>query len=104
MAFHAGFSGQRALRTWKDRVKRLADLGFIGLKEGPLGEYSYAIFFNPYHVIKRHFLKGDVQHAKWQALIVRANEVGAFDFDDIDDKGNLIPEPVEPTKPDKKAA
>src|SRR4051812_13776434 len=26
MAFHAGFEGQRALRTWKDRISRLADL------------------------------------------------------------------------------
>jgi hypothetical protein len=101
MAFHAGFAGQRALRTWRDRVKRLADLGFIGLQEGPLGDYSYAIFFNPYHVIKRQFLMGNVQHAKWQALIVRANEVGAFDLDDIDDEGNLIPEP-EPAPPEDK--
>lgn len=95
MAFHAGFSGQRALRTWRDRVKRLADLGFIGLKEGPLGECSYAVFFNPYHVVKRHYLKGTVLQAKWQALIIRANEVGAFDFEDIDDQGNLIPPPSE---------
>jgi hypothetical protein len=105
MAFHAGFSGQRAVRTWKDRVKRLADLGFIGLKEGPLGEFSYAIFFNPYHVIKRHFIEGQVQSAKWQALVVRANEVGAFDLDSIDDLGNLIPEPVEePEVPETPAA
>jgi hypothetical protein len=92
MAFHAGFEGQRALRTWKDRVARLADLGFIGLKAGPLGDLSYAIFFNPYHVIKRAFLKGLVQEKKWQTLMVRANEIGAFDLDDLDDDGNLIPE------------
>jgi hypothetical protein len=95
MAFHAGFSGQRAVRTWKDRVRRLSDLEFIDVKEGPLGEFSYAVFFNPYHVIKRHFIAGKVQQAKWQALIVRANEVGAFDFDNIDDRGNLIPETTE---------
>lgn len=58
MAFHAGFSGQRALRTWKDRVRRLADLGFIDVQDGPLGDLSYAIFVNPYHVLKRHFLSG----------------------------------------------
>lgn len=96
MAFHAGFSGQRAVRTWKDRVKRLAELDFIDLKEGPLGEFSYALFFNPYHVIKRHFIAGQVQLGKWQALVVRANEVGAFDFDAIDDVGNFVPEPPAP--------
>lgn len=92
MAFHAGFEGQRALRTWKDRVQRLANLGFIGLKSGPLGDLSYAVFYNPYHVIKRAFLNGEVQERKWQALIIRANEVSAFDIDDIDDEGKLIQE------------
>lgn len=95
MAFHAGFEGQRALRTWKDRVQRLANLGFVGLKSGPLGDLSYAVFYNPYHVIKRAFLNGQVQERKWQALIVRANEIGAFDIDDIGDDGNLIPEEKE---------
>ena len=57
MAFYAGFTGQRAVRTWKDRVKRLAGLGFIDLKSGPLGDISYAVFFNPYHIIKRAYLR-----------------------------------------------
>lgn len=100
MAFHAGFSGQRAVRTWKDRVKRLAALGFIDLKPGPLGELSYAIVLNPYHVIKRAYLNKHVQEAKWQALVIRANEIGAFDLDDLDDSGALIapPEPIEEPK------
>lgn len=90
MAFHAGFEGQRALRTWKDRIQRLAKLGFIGLKPGPLGDLSYAIVYNPYHVIKRAYLIGQVHENKWQALVIRANEVSAFDLDDVDDKGKLI--------------
>ena len=90
MAFHAGFEGQRALRTWKDRVQRLANLGFIGVKCGPLGALSYAVIYNPYHIIRRAHLKGLVQENKWQALVIRANEVGAFDIDDIDDKGKLV--------------
>jgi hypothetical protein len=92
MAFHAGFEGQRALRTWKDRVQRLDALGFIGLKSGPLGDLSYAVFYNPYHVVKRAYLEEKFQENKWQALVIRANEVGAFDIDDLDDEGNLIPE------------
>ena len=100
MAFHAGFEGQRALRTWKDRIQRLATLGFIGVKPGPLGDLSYAIVYNPYHVIKRAYLAGQVHENKWQALVIRANEVGAFDLDDIDDKGEL--NPVEDGEPDDK--
>jgi hypothetical protein len=90
MAFHAGFEGQRALRTWKDRMQRLAKLGFVGVKPGPLGELSYAVIYNPYHVIKRAYLAGQVHENKWQALVIRANEVGAFDLDDLDDEGKLI--------------
>src|SRR5207302_7974204 len=82
--------GQRALRTWRDRMQRLANLGFIGAKPGPLGELSYVVIYNPYHVIKRAYLAKQVHENKWQALVIRANEVGAFDIDDIDDKGKLI--------------
>jgi hypothetical protein len=90
MAFHAGFEGQRMVRTWKDRVERLAQLGFIAVKPGHLGPATYAVFFNPYHVIKRAFLQKQVQENKWQALVVRANEVGAFDLEDIDNTGALV--------------
>lgn len=90
MAFHAGFEGQRALRTWKDRMQRLAELGFIGVKGGPLGDLSYAVIYNPYYVIKRAYLAKLVHDNKWQALAIRANEVGAFDVDELDDEGKLI--------------
>ena len=89
MAFHAGFEGQRALRTWKDRVQRLHDLGFIELKDGPLGDLSYAVFYNPYYVIKRAHLNETVQDRKWQALIIRANELSIFDPDDVGEDGKL---------------
>lgn len=93
MAFHSGFSGQRAVRTWKDRMKRLADLGLIGTLAGPLGEMSYAILYNPFHVLKRAHIAGLLPDTYWQSLIIRASEVGATDFDDLDDAGNLIPLP-----------
>jgi hypothetical protein len=92
MAFHAGFDGQRALRTWRERVATLSKLGFIDLKEGPFGEQSYALFPNPYHVVKRQYLKGRVQERKWQALMVRSEEIKAFDIDEIDDSGNYVTE------------
>jgi len=101
MAFHSGFSGQRATRTWKDRLKRLAELGFIGLIPGPLGEMSFAILYNPFHVLKRAHIAGELPENYWQSLVVRANEVGATDFDDLDDAGNLIapPSPAPPPSP-----
>jgi hypothetical protein len=78
MAFHAGFDGQRAERTWKQRLTILAELGFISLKEGPSGPASYALVLNPYKVIKWHY---DAKHAgvrkdKFHALLERAIEIG----------------------------
>lgn len=82
MAFASGFKGQRALYTWRDRLSKLRDLGFIDFKEGPNGEFSYGLFWNPYHVIRRHFDAGRVDDASWQALIFRAHEIGANDLDE----------------------
>jgi len=78
MAFHAGFDGQRAERTWKARLQILADLHFISLKEGPSGPASYALLLNPYKVIKWHYemKRPGLRHDKYNALLERAIEIG----------------------------
>jgi len=83
MAFHSGFTGQRAERTWRSRMKILAELGFIDLQPGPSGPMSYTLIFNPYLVIKRlhdqETLK--LREDKYNALMERAGEIGANDFE-----------------------
>lgn len=83
MAFEAGFTGQRALTTWRGRMRKLAQLGFIGLKPGPSGDMSYAIIWNPYEVIKKlHDNKASgLAEDSYNALIGRASEIGADDLD-----------------------
>jgi len=83
MAFHSGFVGQRAERTWRSRMRILAELGFIDLQPGPSGPMSYALILNPYLVIRSLH---DQEHSgiredKYNALIERAGEIGATDFD-----------------------
>lgn len=82
-AFHAGFTGQRAVTTWKDRIRRLADLGFIDIKPGSSGHLSYALILNLYQVIKHHHQKKHpgVSAAAYNALQQRATEIGADDLD-----------------------
>jgi hypothetical protein len=97
MAFHAGFTGQRGERTWRSRMKILADLGFINIKEGPSGPMSYALIFNPYLVIRR--LRDHVKHPgmredKYNALLERAGEISASDFDMPDPWAPPVPDPV----------
>ena len=81
MAFESGYSGQRAVTTWKARMKILSNLGFIDAKEGASGKYNYVLLLNPYKVIKEYNEKGKVQTGKYNALFARAQEVGAQDLD-----------------------
>ncbi len=83
MSFHAGFTGQRGERTWKERLKILHELGFINLKEGPSGPMSYALILNPYLIIKHHYEQGNpgITNDKYNALQARAIEIGAEDLD-----------------------
>jgi hypothetical protein len=78
IAFHSGFDGQRAERTWRGRLNILADLHFIGLKEGPSGPASYALIYNPYKVIQYHHEQKNpgLREDKYNALMERALEIG----------------------------
>lgn len=98
MAYHSGFTGQRATRAWGQRIKMLHDLGFIGLKEGSAGPLSHALIYNPHVVIERlHKNKhAGLVEAKYMALIERGNEIGAEDVghdprDDIQELEDEIP-------------
>lgn len=84
LAFHSGFSGQRAERTWAEKIRRLDELGFISVKEGQAGPLSHALILNPYKVIKKLYLSGTsgIPNEKYNALIERALEIGAADLDD----------------------
>lgn len=85
MAFHAGFVGQRAERTWKQRMKALGELGFIDLKEGPSGPLSYALIKNPYLVIKALKESGHqgVTAEKYNALVERCIDIGETSLDEV---------------------
>jgi len=96
MAFHSGFVGQRAERTWRSRMRILAELGFIDVQPGPSGPMSYALILNPYLVIRRlHDQRNPgLREDKYNALIERAGEIGATDFE--------LPDPwASPTVADK---
>lgn len=82
MAFHAGFSTQRAERTWKQKLEILASLDFIDLKSGPSGSASYALIWDPYPVIRTHHERRSLglREDKYNALVARALEIGDKTF------------------------
>jgi len=82
MAFHSGFTGQRAVQTWTSRMKILNKLGFINIVSGPHGDLSYALILNPYVVVKRHHKKKTqgITDAYYNALVGRASDIKADDI------------------------
>jgi hypothetical protein len=87
IAFASGFSGQRGTSTWRQRMKILQELGFIDLAPGPSGPMSYALIWNPYFVIKDHKEQNTpgLREDLYNALMGRAYEIGADDFDEVED-------------------
>lgn len=90
IAFASGFAGQRAVATWRERMKRLKDLDFIDIKGGPSGPLSYALIFNPYLVIARHKVANTPLFPtdRYSALFERCLEVGATDLAEFNAKLN----------------
>ena len=82
LAFHSGFTGQRAVQTLNARLDTLKALGFIKRAPGSHGERSHALILNPYKVVQKH-RKGKtagLTDALYNALIERASEIKADDI------------------------
>ena len=80
LAYEAGFSGQRAVTLWKQRMALLVALGFILAEEGTGGKYDHVLLLNPYNIIKKFYEDGEVQKHKYIALFTRTQEIGATDL------------------------
>jgi hypothetical protein len=65
------------VRTWKERLAKLVELGFIDIKYGLTKDVQFALLLNPYHVIAKAYAAGDVPLEMWNALMVRSAEIGA---------------------------
>lgn len=51
LAFAAGFAGERAERTWADRMRRLEALGFVKTRPSGASRLGFAFIPNPHTVI-----------------------------------------------------
>lgn len=77
LAFESGFSGNRAVGTWRSRMKILKGLGFINSEKGPSGEFHYVLIFNPYEILKKLKQENRIEKELYQRLFMRAQEIGA---------------------------
>lgn len=76
LVFESGFNGPRGESTWRSRMKKLCELGFIDAKP-VTGPYSHVLLFNPYRVIKGKHDQGKVNDTDFIALFERAQKIGA---------------------------
>lgn len=78
MALESGFAGQRALSTWRDRMKKLEDLGFIRSAKGASGEFHYVVILNPYLVVRQLHESDEhkIPHDLYNTLLERVDEIG----------------------------
>lgn len=79
MATEAGFSGERAVDTWRRRMKKLQELHFIMTKKGAAGDFHYVLLLHPHWVIEQLRTAGvGVPESIYGRFIERLMEVGAF--------------------------
>ncbi|HBN8537615.1 TPA: hypothetical protein L3747_005756 [Pseudomonas aeruginosa] len=77
-AAEAGFLGERAVDTWRRRMRKLRDLYFIQTKPGASGEFHYVLLMNPNAAVERMKVSGQVSDGVYGRFIDRLIEVGAF--------------------------
>jgi hypothetical protein len=77
-ASEAGFSGERAVDTWRKRMKRLRDLWMIQTKPGPSGEFHYVLLINPNAAMEWMRSQKWIQDGLYGRFVDRLIEVGGF--------------------------
>ena len=77
-AAEVGFTGERAVDTWRKRMKRLRDYAMIANKPGASGEFHYVLLLNPNTGIEWMRSNGLVRDSVYGRFLDRMAEVGAF--------------------------
>jgi hypothetical protein len=76
-AAEAGFTGVRAVDTWRKRMKILRNLGFLLAKPGPSGEFHYIFLMNPIASLERLHDMKLIQDGLYSRFIDRIAENGS---------------------------
>jgi hypothetical protein len=76
-AAEAGFFGERAVDTWRRRMKKLRELFFITTQPGPSGDFHYVLLLNPNVAVEYMYSQNLVQPGLYARFIDRVNDIGA---------------------------
>lgn len=75
-ASEAGFEGERAVDTWRRRMRTLQQLQFIDCKAGPSGSFHYVLLTNPNVMMEYMRRDGLIQDGLYARFIDRLADVG----------------------------
>lgn len=76
-ASEAGFIGERAVDTWRRRMKKLRELWFIQTKKGASGEFHYVLLLNPNAAMEWMRREGMIQDELYARFRDRVIDIGA---------------------------
>ena len=77
-ASEAGFFGERAVDTWRRRMKQLVALHLILTKPGPSGDFHYVLLLNPNVAVEWLRTEKKVQDGLYARFVDRLIEVGGW--------------------------
>ena len=76
-AFAAGFVTSRGVRTWRERMAALKDLGFIRVKPDGSRQYGYVLLVHPHDVVASLRKAGKVRDSWYYTFMDRIGKIGA---------------------------
>ncbi len=78
----AGYTGPASERTWKERMKKLDELGFIKIASGTHGDISCVLILNPHKVLRTHRALGTpgFDQRIFNCILEQIADYGMLDF------------------------
>jgi hypothetical protein len=79
-AYSSGFTTTgRNVRSWRERIEMLRDLGFIGVQPNGSRKYGYILLHHPHRIVLGLKEQGKIKVGDpwWGAFSKRASEIGA---------------------------
>jgi hypothetical protein len=86
-AYAAGYSGTRAVRTWRERMKILEKNGFIKIQSIGNQLYKYVLLIHPTIAIQRLRTRGKVPDEWWKTYRDRQIDTKESLYEDREKKG-----------------
>lgn len=87
-AFCSGYFGERAVRSWRERMEMLAEASFIKIKPKANRRVGYALIVDQYTVARDLHAQNKVNDTWWQNYLQRLDAAGV-------DLTPLVGEPAE---------